>query len=263
MQPTFDTPRDWAIDLAVCAALGVFLGFLGPFGSYDNDGAPARIAYWAFMSLAGGVTFGVLLRRLRPLAVRAALPAWTWLPAAVALGSLLPSTLSRHVALALWPFLERVSLADWYAEGAVVSLVTVCGYVALRVRLAPQPQAAGREGAPAPLRRLPARFGPDLLCLQMEDHYRRIHTLRGSDLVHMTFGQAMGELGGLEGLQVHRSWWVARRAVEEAVQDGRKLRLRLVNGLEVPVARSAVARLRAAGWIAGAEGVPQEGGRPS
>ncbi|WP_312205390.1 LytTR family DNA-binding domain-containing protein [Brevundimonas sp.] len=69
-----------------------------------------------------------------------------------------------------------------------------------------------------------------LVCLQMEDHYVRVHTDVGSELVLMPFFQAIAGLNGLEGLQTHRSWWVARAAVTGIVEDGRKLRLTLSNG---------------------------------
>ena len=59
----------------------------------------------------------------------------------------------------------------------------------------------------------------------------------------------MAALGSADGLQVHRSWWVAKRAVVRAVSEGRNLRLQLVNGITAPVARSAVAIVREAGWL--------------
>jgi DNA-binding LytR/AlgR family response regulator len=96
---------------------------------------------------------------------------------------------------------------------------------------------------------LPPRLGHDLLCLQMEDHYVRAHTARGSDLILTPLKDAIAELGATDGLQVHRSWWVARAAVAEPVTSGRNLSLRLSNGLEVPVSRASVAKLRAAGWL--------------
>jgi DNA-binding LytR/AlgR family response regulator len=83
----------------------------------------------------------------------------------------------------------------------------------------------------------------------MEDHYVRVHHAAGSELVLMTMRQARHSLGAVRGLQVHRSWWVAERAVEEVLAEGRNLRLRLSNGLLVPVSRSAVAPVRAAGWM--------------
>jgi hypothetical protein len=35
------TARDWAIDFAVAATIGLFVGVIGPYGSYLN-GAPGR-----------------------------------------------------------------------------------------------------------------------------------------------------------------------------------------------------------------------------
>ncbi|MBD3762204.1 LytTR family DNA-binding domain-containing protein, partial [Rhizorhabdus sp.] len=62
---------------------------------------------------------------------------------------------------------------------------------------------------------------------------------------------AIAELNGLDGMQVHRSWWVARDAVRRWHRDGRAFTLELVNGLQVPVARNRVAILRAEGWLDG------------
>jgi DNA-binding LytR/AlgR family response regulator len=88
-----------------------------------------------------------------------------------------------------------------------------------------------------------------VLCLQMEDHYVRVHTSTSSRLVLMTLSQAMAIVEKADGLQVHRSWWIARKAVVRTVAHGRNLRLELVNGAMAPVSRSAVAAVRAAGWI--------------
>ena len=40
------TPREWATDLAIMTALGVFLGVIGPFGSFYGGAGRARIGYW-------------------------------------------------------------------------------------------------------------------------------------------------------------------------------------------------------------------------
>lgn len=68
-------------------------------------------------------------------------------------------------------------------------------------------------------------------------------------LVLLRLADTVAELDGIEGLRTHRSWWVARDAVAQVLSCDRAMRLRLVNGIEVPVARNAVAALRAAGWL--------------
>ncbi|WP_247878916.1 LytTR family DNA-binding domain-containing protein [Azospirillum brasilense] len=103
---------------------------------------------------------------------------------------------------------------------------------------------------PAFLARLPARLGRDLLALEMEDHYVRAHTAEGSDLILMRLRDAIAELAGLDGMQVHRSHWVAAAAVAgvERKPDG-KLVLVLRDGRRVPVSRSHAAAVREAGWV--------------
>ena len=101
-----------------------------------------------------------------------------------------------------------------------------------------------------PRDRLPPRLGRTVLCLQMEDHYVRVHTPHGSALVLMSLSQAMAGLKDIEGVQTHRSWWVARASIAGVVEDGRKLRLRIGDGLEVPVSRARVGALRQDGWLA-------------
>ncbi|WP_269716000.1 LytTR family DNA-binding domain-containing protein [Caulobacter sp. NIBR2454] len=245
-----NTPRAWAIDLAVCAVTGVIMGLLGPFGSYFNDEPMVRVAYWTGSFLLSGVSFGLLLRWLTPRMQRAGVPFWAWVPAVVVIATVPLCAIVRAAAIMLWPSVARIGWAEWYAQSVLLGLVYVGAYALLRLRVAapPSPPAA-TSAEPTILRRLPPRLGRDLLCLQMEDHYVRMHTPQGSDLVLLSLNQAMTELGDLDGMQVHRSWWVARRAVQVVIEDGRNLRLKLVNGIEAPVSRTSVAKLKAAGWI--------------
>jgi hypothetical protein len=97
--------------------------------------------------------------------------------------------------------------------------------------------------------RLPGRLGTEILCLQMEDHYVRVHTALGQEMILMRMRDAIAELDGLEGLQVHRSWWVARAAVQSWTRDGKTLTLVLRSGQEAPVARDRMADIKAAGWL--------------
>ena len=114
----------------------------------------------------------------------------------------------------------------------------------------PRDPAQGQSPASAdPRERLPPQLGRAVLCLQMEDHYVRVHTTQGSALVLMSLSQAIDGLKDLEGMQTHRSWWVARSAITGVVEDGRNLRLSLKGGLEAPVSRARVGRLREEGWL--------------
>jgi DNA-binding LytR/AlgR family response regulator len=99
------------------------------------------------------------------------------------------------------------------------------------------------------IERLPLHLrGARLIAVQAEDHYLRVHTDRGSDLILMRLSDAVCELEGLEGAQTHRSWWVAKAAVRGASRGDGRATLELEGGLIAPVSRSYAGRLRETGW---------------
>ena len=114
-----------------------------------------------------------------------------------------------------------------------------------------QTHAAPPDAPPAKfLARLPPKLaGGELYAVEAEDHYLRLHTSLGQDLILMRLGDAIDELEGIEGAQTHRSWWVAKGAVADVDRlDGRAV-LTLKDGAEVPVSRGFAKGLRAAGWF--------------
>lgn len=238
--------RPAAILIGLLAATGLFLGLVGPFGSYFSGPAWQRIGYWTGMSVAGGLPFGaaawIILRRgWSYVATGAAL-----LAAALLLANPFAAIVSV-VAVRLWPQLRAFGPEIWYAQVVAIAVPLTLAFGLGRKAL------GARGGADdAPKSATPRALGVDsrsVLCLQMEDHYVRVHTAAGSRLVLATLQQAIASVENGRGLQVHRSWWVANDAVAEVLSDGRNLRLRLTNGVVAPVARSAVAAVREAGWL--------------
>ena len=240
--------RDWVIDVAIATGCGAFLGVIGPFGSYFNGPVWQRAGFQVACFWAGLAMFGTLIRVLMRLRLNG-WRFWAVLVAGVAVLDAPLSWLSSHLAHTIWPDLTHLPPPrEWYFQALVTSIPVVVGFAFLildrrrRRRLAREADAAppsreGLLGAPA----------GQVLCLQMEDHYVRVHSAGNSRLVLATLNQAMAALDNADGLQVHRSWWVARKAVVRAVAEGRNLRLQLVNGISAPVAQSAVAMVREAG----------------
>ncbi|HEY5008641.1 MAG TPA: LytTR family DNA-binding domain-containing protein [Caulobacteraceae bacterium] len=257
----FGTPREWATDLAIMTAIGVFLGVIGPFGSFDGGNVVARIAYWVANIWIGFLALSTIVRLAARGAVQFDLPIWFAIAVGVAVGALPLAIVLRFFSAWVWPpnHGRMTPLFTQYAQTLALSEPLSFAYYFLVERgwkaSAKRGWTATPEPAPRPavdggfLDRLPPRLGRDLLCLQMEDHYVRAHTARGSDLILTPLKDAIAELGATDGLQVHRSWWVARAAVAEPITSGRNLSLRLSNGLDVPVSRASVAKLRAAGWL--------------
>jgi DNA-binding LytR/AlgR family response regulator len=65
----------------------------------------------------------------------------------------------------------------------------------------------------------------------------------------MRLSDAVAELDGIEGAQVHRSWWVARDAIADAKRGDGRATLTLKDGSEVPVSRTYARILRQRNWI--------------
>jgi hypothetical protein len=242
--------RDWATDLAIASVCAIFLGLLGPFGSYLNGPVWQRLLFQLACFWPGFLLYGSLIR----VVLWFRLTTWKmW--AAIFLGVVILNAPFQiwvvSIGVSVWPFLKNQRPLDWYLQGLITTVPVVVGFT-LWIQARDHRRQQAREAGEAP----PTAFGllgappSAVLCLQMEDHYVRVHTAGSSRLVLATLNQAMAALGNADGLQVHRSWWVARRAVVRAVSEGRNLRLQLVNGITAPVARSAVAMVREAGWLA-------------
>ena len=89
-----------------------------------------------------------------------------------------------------------------------------------------------------------------LFALKAEGHYLQVYTDAGSDLILYRLSDALLEVGTEDGAQVHRSWWVAARALSG---QRHRDRLTLVNGIEVPVSRSFCVGARRRGWLSTTE----------
>ncbi|WP_292050516.1 LytTR family DNA-binding domain-containing protein, partial [Brevundimonas sp. UBA5866] len=184
---------------------GVFLAFSGAFGS-GQEPFWIRLIYWVPLIVLGGLWSQLcspLLRRLIDTDDR------PWLEIA-----LLTLMMSVPVTLTVW---LTTSILFWHAPPRVSALshfllpvLVITGVMsAINVLVSKSAtvethQVAGQ--APARfLQRLPAKLrGAELWAVQAEDHYLRLHTERGSDLILMRLSDAIDELDGLEGARTHR-----------------------------------------------------------
>lgn len=96
---------------------------------------------------------------------------------------------------------------------------------------------------------LPFHLGIDILLLSAEDHYVRVVTTKGNALIRYRFSDALKEVRDIPGIQAHRSHWIATSAIERINHDGKTYRVALRSGREIPVSRTNVGLLKAAGLI--------------
>ena len=117
------------------------------------------------------------------------------------------------------------------------------------------PEAAGAlslaDGVPTAesviLEKMPFGKRGRILALSAEQHYVRVITDRGEDLVLMRFSDAAALCSRLDGMQVHRSHWVCRSAIRDIRREAGRMEVVLESGHSLPVSRSYRAALRGVG----------------
>ena len=110
--------------------------------------------------------------------------------------------------------------------------------------------AGAKPGAAAFAERLPIKLrAAEIYAVESEDHYLRVHTSAGQELILMRLADAVRELAGVEGMQTHRSWWVAKQGLADVVKGDGRLTLKLKSGAEAPVSRTYAKAVKEAGWL--------------
>ena len=253
----------------------MLLGIIGPFGTFEGLDTTTRFSFWI-----GGILVGMIIHV--PLYYGAAwigipnrVSAWVWVNLSAVIAAL-PMTFVINGIFAtmlgatdldsmpgLYPYVLAISLPmQWVSylttdRLAAVTPINVRSIdnIAPAEAASPNVQPAEvlsglvRSKVPALTARLPARLGIAIICLEMEDHYVRVHTALGDAMIHMRMADASQELNGIEGMLVHSSYWVARAAITGWSRDGKTMTLNLSNGKSVPVARDRQPLVRAAGWL--------------
>ena len=229
--------------ILVCVGIAVALGVSTGFG--DPEGALEMLVE----SLVGALLGIAVSRTLVP-------AAWFDQPWKAALAITVAVTLPLAgvvLGFQVWVHHSHLTaslLANLLPRVFGTSLVMVA--IAFLVRRRPTQTHEAAKGAPPPkfLARLPAKLaGAELYAVEAEDHYLRLHTSLGQDLILMRLGDAIVELEGIEGAQTHRSWWVARAGIRDAERGDGRATLTLKDGAEAPVSRGYAKALRDAGWF--------------
>jgi hypothetical protein len=244
--------RRAAAEAAFLLALGLTMTVIGPYGTSQMP-ARMRTIYW-LGCIVGGGAIGIVVdetigRRMPALWARISATSVAMTPAVsglvMTIGAMLAPSRSRpHLSLVLmWQVLVISGLVmtlralTWRPARTVVET---------RVVVAPPlPDAEavfrGRLSA--------KRRGARLIAIQAEDHYLRVHTDAGEELLTLRFADALKDLERAHGFQTHRSWWVAGDAIEAVRWRAGVGEARLAGGLVAPVSRTHAPRVKAAGWF--------------
>ena len=254
MIPAFRARR-WrrpAVELIFLVTFGVAMTVMGPYGTSLMP-LPMRSAYW-LISIVGGGVIGITIDEALS---RRASSLWRRTLAT----SLLMTPLVALLVLAVGHLLAPVNIPPGWSLTFLGQVWVISALVMLLRALAwrpPRKIVETRTVIAQPLpeaeaafrRRLSARRrSARLIALQAEDHYLRVHTDAGEELLTLRFSDALAELAGAHGLRTHRSWWVAADAIEGARWRRGAGEVQLSGGLTAPVSRTYAGGVREAGWF--------------
>lgn len=101
------------------------------------------------------------------------------------------------------------------------------------------------ENIPKFLSLLPAESIGDIIYLEAELHYLSVITENGGGLILYNLRDAIKELTSQSGVQIHRSFWVAFKYVDDIKSEGRQGRIILKSGKSLPISRQRLKEVRA------------------
>ncbi|MBN8431403.1 LytTR family transcriptional regulator DNA-binding domain-containing protein [Microbulbifer salipaludis] len=252
-------------NMLTIAFIGVVLGLLGPFGSHEIPRITS-IGYWVTSCFVGFAIYSPMITLCHQKLSFRVTREWQ----RVALACIPAGLLMSGVVMMLGQLFFgshvlngvsfRVILVNTGCLGLVITAIALYreafeerGHQLEQATrnldaLTEQKKAELNQGYQEFMANLPVEKRGALLCLEMADHYLTVHTDKGFHMMLMRLKDATALLSRYPGLQTHRSWWVAHDAVVKVVKDGRKLHLQLSNDVNVPVSRSFIDNVKAAGF---------------
>jgi hypothetical protein len=243
--------RSGGVELVALVVFGVFLATIAPFGTASAPG-PMRHLYWQLAVVGGGVIAALIEQGLAP-----RLSGRPRLFIVLQLAIMTPVITAWVSLLPVFLFGDAVSAARFLRLLPEVLAINVAAVVLTVLTRKALNRGDTRSSAPeglAPLAirsKLPPRLARAcLVAVEAEDHYLRIRTEAGSALVLMRLGDALDVLSPLDGFRTHRSWWVARTAVQTVRWKGGRGVLGLSDGSLAPVSRTYAAALKGTDWAA-------------
>ncbi|THD85011.1 LytTR family transcriptional regulator [Aliigemmobacter aestuarii] len=233
-------------------------GLSGPFGSFQALDLWPRMAFWA-----GAALVAVLLGLIVDAFVTEIMGLRGFGRGAMMTSALVTALLTGPLLLVCEQmFGAHLSLMDYSAEFGVFVFCVTLSAAAVRLALKTgnalpdaftlaeaEPHSTSDPRSPRLLERLPEEVRAEVVSVSVRDHYVDVKTEAGKASLLMRFSDAIAELEGVDGDQVHRSHWVAWNHVTGAERVGNKLAVLMRCGRRIPVSRNHRDKLEERGLI--------------
>jgi hypothetical protein len=241
-------PRFWA----VLAAMIVLFSIIGPFGTFERMSLGLRFVYWAFTMIGSWaiaiVSLGIMVGVLRRFDLS--------LNATMIIGAIVsaaPIALFLRFAIPLF-FADGNPNSFWVQYLYALPITLTFSLITNILVNAELGNIASQIDIPdddenALMSRIPTEKRGPVKYMSAEDHYVKVVTTRGMEMVLMRMADAANAVPHLKGVRVHRSHWVNKDfAVSHNRQNGQPY-IVMDDGSEIPVSRSYTKLARSADLI--------------
>lgn len=243
--------NEWATDFRstrpflIWVVLTLIVGAAGPFGTYHALPLMVRIFAWALV-MAVAIVFATGVRAL----VHGGFGLRSFSVGSMLIAFILAAVFPPVVHLIIHRLPETAGFGfPGMKELAIYVFCTSLGVGAYRhatgqIDTSPKPAVTGVEAEAQPPRlprligRLPVEVQAPLISISVRDHYIDVTTRRGQASLLLRLSDAVAETDADDGVQVHRSHWVAWDAIRAVEHKGTRMVLQLDSGVEVPVSRT-------------------------
>ena len=226
--------------VTTCVVAGLVLAILAPLGT-DQFSVLVRLVFWIGLCFVGGLGAGLADLIFARIGIKPG--PWLCAFAQSITSTLAVFSLMLLMELNLGGTLEKSSVLSilfyvWVISAAISTIGAL-----IRISRA---SAIQEVDTPLLFGRLPPQLrSADIYALAAEDHYVRVITSKGDELILMRLSDAIKETEPLKGLSPHRSWWVS----EAGIAKMGKSEILLHSHHTVPISRSGKKLVREAGWI--------------
>ena len=248
--------REWRrhllnpLTITVLAGVTAVLALVGPFGTIQSLSLPERAAYWGVLVIVGYVVGYLISYAILP---HNDVPKQR-IPRVLLAGGLTGIVMTAMVtALNIPVFGVLPSFSNYpafVATTVAISIIVMAVIDMFNRNLRPHSGPVETTVQTPPLLdRLPFDKRGPLVALSVEDHYVRVQTTVGDEMLLMRLADAIREVGETTGAQVHRSHWAAFDQVAKVSRQSDRAVLHMKTGIDVPVSRANVPKLKEAGLL--------------
>lgn len=219
--------------------VGIVLGLSGPFETIALMKLLPRLLYWivvASTTFALGSLISAVCAR-----VFVGKPFWLrMICSALLIGTCVTVFLT---ALNMLVFnVNAADVTDVMPQWGLIVLISAVVDIGVNLAAPNSP-----DPLPPILDRISLAKRGDLIALSAEDHYVKVTTVNGTDMILMRLSDAIKEVGSTAGLQIHRSHWVALNQIQNATRASDRGTVTLSNDETRPISRSYIAVAKTAG----------------